>query len=173
MDSFGLKFYTSTGLVSWGTPYGTELVFKARETTGGIVAVEPWTNDVYVTEGGYSAQAPRRTPRMFTIDIQLLDARTLDKIDKIHTAVSLAYRCEFRIINGYLIGNASQNTLANNAFGFTCTLDVGQINSRDIHQAGGVRWKKDVRLIIRESLTLTRPNPTDIIVVPPSGGSGQ
>lgn len=170
MDFFGIKFYASTGIVNWGAPYGNELVFKARETTGAMVVTDPWTNDIYTTEGGYTSQMPRKTPRTFAFDIQLLDARTVDKMDKIHTAISLGYRPEFLMKNGYLIGNATANTLSNNQFGFTCTIDVGELNIRNIRQAYGHEWKKPITLTIRESLTLVRPNAGDVIPVP--GGLG-
>lgn len=172
MDFFGLKFYTSTGLVNWGATYGTELVFRDRETNGAMVVTQPFTNDIYNTEGGYSAQIPRRIPFAFAFEFQLLDARTVDKLDKIQTAILNGYRPEFRMINGYLIGNATENTLANNTFGFTCTIDVGDMQIRNIHQAYGMAWKKPVTMTIRESLTLTRPTAGDIIVVPGGGGSG-
>ena len=172
MDFFGLKFYASTGLINWGAPYGNELVFKARETTGPMVVTDPFTNDIYTTEGGYTSQIPRRTPRTFAIDVQLLDARTVDKMDKIQTAIGLGYRAEFRMINGYLLGNQTTNTLSNTTFGFTCTIDVGEMNIRNLRQAYGNEWKKPISLVIRESLTLVRPNAGDIVPVPSGLGFG-
>lgn len=172
MDFFSIKFYSSTGIVNWGATYGTELNFVARETTGAVVVTQPFTNDIYTTEGGYTAQIKRRIPFAFDIDVQLLDARTVDKLDLIQSAIFNNYRAEFTIKNGYLIGNAAANTLANNQFGFTCTVDVGDMVIRNIRQAYGHEWKKPVKLIIRESLTLTRPTAGDIIVVP-GGGGGQ
>ena len=173
MNFFGLKFYAPTGIVSWGAPYGNELIFTARETTGAMAVTQPFTNDIYTTEGGYTAQMPRRIPFAFDIDIQLLTAQTVDKLDKIQEAIFYAYRAEFRMINGYLLGNQTLNTLTNNTFTFTCTIDVGDMNLRNIRQAYGIEWKKPVKLVIRESLDLVRPTAGDIIVVPGGGGGGQ
>jgi len=170
MDFFGLSFYTAAGIVNFGTLYGTELFFRAREATGEMIASEPFTNDIYETEGGYSASMTRRNPRTFAFTVQVLDAQTIGKLDLIHSMVMDGARPRFTLKNGYLLANNAANTLFNAPISFDCTIDYGVMAARDIRQAIGHTWKRGQSFTIRESITLIRPTAGDIVIVP--GGSG-
>ncbi len=131
---------------------------------------EPYTNDIYNTEGGYSAQTPRKNPARFDVTIQVVDPLTLHKLDKIQEAIAFGYRVQFACLEGYLNYNNGTNDLQNVIYPMdSCTLDVQELSGRGIKLGRGIEWKRNVKISVRESATLVRPTSGDVVTV---GGGG-
>lgn len=177
VDFFRLRFRDANGLVSWGSPFGTDLTFIDREVVDKIDLNEPYRNEIFTTTEGYAGATPVRIGRQWVFAIQVLTAQTVAKLEHIQTAIRFSYRCEATFLNGYLIPNQTLNTLTDNSSSASlpaCIVDVGDSQViRRVKQARGHLWKNAVPIVIRETVALTLPQSGDIITVGGPGGIGQ